>query len=107
MAVSSATRTGTNPSVEFRRRPFSRQNSRVSILGVIDASRRPCCAGASAFTTALPLRAKLGAKRIAWRSAMKAGCLLLFLATVWLALFGAVPGRAVSVPFQVGLMPPF
>ena len=37
---------------------------------------------------------------------MKTGWFLLVLATLWLALFGSVPGRAVTVPNKVGLMLP-
>ena len=37
---------------------------------------------------------------------MSAAWFVLFLATLWLAMFGADPGRAVTLPLQVGISPP-
>lgn len=37
---------------------------------------------------------------------MKTGWFLLVLATLWLAFFGSMPGRAVTFPHQVGVTPP-
>lgn len=37
---------------------------------------------------------------------MKAGWILLALATLWLAIFGSAPGRAVTLPMQVEVTPP-
>lgn len=37
---------------------------------------------------------------------MSAAWFVLFLATLWLAVFGADPGRAVTMPLQVGIIPP-
>lgn len=37
---------------------------------------------------------------------MSATWFVLFLATLWLAMFGADPGRAVTHPLQVKVVPP-